>query len=1365
MRRLGRLVTCLTILAVFGGTAAHSQHKRPAHVSEDVYQALKSGEANVLVVLEVPQRGQMAELATAIATTRAAVLAGVPPRAYEVRAEFSHIPALSLRVDAAAIDLLANNPLVKAINLDHQIRLFDAEADALTHSGDVVSSGFTGESIRIAVIDSGINPTHVELVDDLFHQRCFRTENDCPNSNDPNDATDQNGHGTHVAGIITGAGGVAPDAEIAALKVFTTSDTSDTNILNALNYVIANNGTLDIRAINMSLGGDNYTTRAACDADNASYVTAFATLNGLNITNFVATGNDASTTSVSAPGCVTGAVGVGSVSDSVFSIGFSACTENGQPDKVTCFSNTTADQNDATELTDVLAPGCRITAEWIGSNTATNTICGTSMATPMTAGIAATLLSVDPSLTPQELEELLESTGDMVTDYRNSVQYPRVDAFSAFSELAISLDTPQNLVATTVGASQIDLDWDDVDDETEFHVQRSVDDSNWSQIGTSVADVTSFVDSAPPCGEVYYRVRAADPVNVQYSLFSNVDSDTARACPLAPTALAATVVDPSTVDLEWVDSATDETGYSLERSANGGPFVEIASLDADSEDHTDSGFACAGYSYRVRALRAPGDGSDYSNVAVANPCAPANDLIANAEAPVIGTPDVEPNIRYATISVDDPSPTCRFSGAAQGSNSVWYAFTPPANIDITVETTGSNLVPPGGDPDLNDTILAIYTGSPGALTQVACNDDVGGSNLLSRISNFVATGGVTYYLYVTRWSSTPMAWDGSLVVAFSQNLPTPTGLTATAASSSQIDLAWTPAGSPATETRIERRTLGGSFTEIAAVEVPGGTYPDSPLACDVYQYRARSFSTGTTYSAYTPIVQAAPLGCNLAPTNDLFTNSEVVSGASYADTEPNGRHASRDSTDPPFPALGVCTGGFPRDGSQTIWYSWTAPANGSITVSTTGSTQNTSNLDTVIGVFTHNGSAFTAIACDDEGGAGSTSQVQDLAVTAGTTYHFHIGRYSATPTTSVVTYVVSFTNLPVGAPGVTVTPTSGLVTTEAGGEDTFTVVLTTEPTGDVIIDVASDDAGEGTADPAQLTFTSGNWDTEQTVTVTGADDDVDDGDLAYTIEVTVNASTADAAYEVLDPDDVAVTNSDDDTAGITVDPTSGLVTTEEGGEGTFTVVLDSEPTGEVVIDVASDDAGEGSADPAQITFTSGNWSDARTVTVAGVDDLVNDGDQSYTVVLSMNAATADVVYDTQNPDSVSVTNLDDPSEGTFFTIVPCRLLDMREAGQGPALGSGSSRVVIVHDECGIPVTARAVALNVTVVNAGGLGRLTLHASDQPLPDTSTINFSAGAVRANKAIVRLATGGTFTISAVVTGGGTVEAIVDLMGYFE
>ncbi|MBN1188258.1 MAG: FG-GAP repeat protein, partial [Dehalococcoidales bacterium] len=162
------------------------------------------------------------------------------------------------------------------------------------------------------------------------------------------------------------------------------------------------------------------------------------------------------------------------------------------------------------------------------------------------------------------------------------------------------------------------------------------------------------------------------------------------------------------------------------------------------------------------------------------------------------------------------------------------------------------------------------------------------------------------------------------------------------------------------------------------------------------------------------------------------------------------------------------------------------------------------------------------------------------------------------------------------APGITVSDISG-DTTEAGGTATFTIVLNTEPSADVTIDLSSDDTTEGTVLPTSVTFTSGNSDSPQTVTVTGVDDYIDDGDIIYNI-ITAAATSEDTNYDDLDADDVAVTNTDDDTAGITVSTISGN-TTEAGGTADFTIVLDSQPTANVTIGLSSDDTSEGTVSP------------------------------------------------------------------------------------------------------------------------------------------------------------------------------------------
>src|SRR5213075_792023 len=138
---------------------------------------------------------------------------------------------------------------------------------------------------------------------------------------------------------------------------------------------------------------------------------------------------------------------------------------------------------------------------------------------------------------------------------------------------------------------------------------------------------------------------------------------------------------------------------------------------------------------------------------------------------------------------------------------------------------------------------------------------------------------------------------------------------------------------------------------------------------------------------------------------------------------------------------------------------------------------------------------------------------------------------------------VAVTNTDNDTAGVTVSPTSGLTTTEAGGTTTFTIVLTSQPTANVTVPISSGNTAEGTVSTASLTFTAANWNTPLTVTVTGVDDFIDDGDIAYSI-VTSAAARTDGNYSGLNPADVTAVNTDNATAGLTVSPTSGLTTTE-----------------------------------------------------------------------------------------------------------------------------------------------------------------------------------------------------------------------------
>ena len=118
----------------------------------------------------------------------------------------------------------------------------------------------------------------------------------------------------------------------------------------------------------------------------------------------------------------------------------------------------------------------------------------------------------------------------------------------------------------------------------------------------------------------------------------------------------------------------------------------------------------------------------------------------------------------------------------------------------------------------------------------------------------------------------------------------------------------------------------------------------------------------------------------------------------------------------------------------------------------------------------------------------------------------------------------------------------------------------------------------------------------------------------------------------------------------------------------------------------------------------------------------------------------------------------------FFTLTPCRVADTRSTG---ALGSAAVALFELHGVCGIPATARAVALNVTAVQGSGGGHVTLFPGDAETPLASSLSFGAGQTRASNAILPLAYDGSGTLAAVpaVAGNGTVHLILDVVGWFE
>ncbi len=141
-------------------------------------------------------------------------------------------------------------------------------------------------------------------------------------------------------------------------------------------------------------------------------------------------------------------------------------------------------------------------------------------------------------------------------------------------------------------------------------------------------------------------------------------------------------------------------------------------------------------------------------------------------------------------------------------------------------------------------------------------------------------------------------------------------------------------------------------------------------------------------------------------------------------------------------------------------------------------------------------------------------------------------------------------------------------------------------------------------------------------------------------------------------------------------------------------------------------------------------------------------------------------YQTAQPlTNAFVARLDAPAE--FFTLPPCRVIDTRGAPGpygGPGLVAGGDRVFTVAGRCGVPASARAIAINLTVAAPDAAGNLRLYPAGFTLPLVSSINYSAGQTRANNAIVALSAAGAVAVRC-TQASGAAQLILDVSGYFE
>ena len=225
---------------------------------------------------------------------------------------------------------------------------------------------------------------------------------------------------------------------------------------------------------------------------------------------------------------------------------------------------------------------------------------------------------------------------------------------------------------------------------------------------------------------------------------------------------------------------------------------------------------------------------------------------------------------------------------------------------------------------------------------------------------------------------------------------------------------------------------------------------------------------------------------------------------------------------------------------------------------------------------------------------------------------------------------------------VSVSTTALTVEEEDTTGDSYTVALFAPPTANVTVTVAGHSGTDVTPSPITLTFTPQNWNTPKTVTVTAGEDD----DAAHdTVTLTHSATSTDTGYQGIMIASVDVTVTDNDTLGMTVTPST--LDVDEGDTATYTVKLNTAPTGDVTVAIASDDTGAATVSPASLTFMPTDWNTPQTVTVTGVED--NDRDDEN-VTLSNNPSGAEYENVSTVDVDLTVTDNDTPSEARLHSL-------------------------------------------------------------------------------------------------------------------
>jgi len=364
-----------------------------------------------------------------------------------------------------------------------------------------------------------------------------------------------------------------------------------------------------------------------------------------------------------------------------------------------------------------------------------------------------------------------------------------------------SATTPADTqAAAVVSNTQINLSWTASTDNvgvTNYLIQRCTAPgcSNFAQVGSTGSSATTYSDtSASPSTSYTYQVIATDAAN-NPSLPSNISTAITTGPPAAPSSLTATAASAIQINLSWTNNAINQTGFKVERSPDNITFTQIGTAGASATTYSDPNLAPKTlYYYRVRATNGSGD-SGYTNVSSATTLADTTPPSAPSNLTATAPSSTQINLSW-TASTDNVTVTGYKIQRCQGASCTTFAQI------ATPSGTGTTYIDTGLSPSTRYSYEIIAT------------DAASNPSLPSNVGTAMTLAGP------------PAA---------------PSGLTATAASATQINLSWTNNATNQTGFKVERSPDGITFAQIGTTGATTTIYSDSPLTpVTTYFYRVRA---------------------------------------------------------------------------------------------------------------------------------------------------------------------------------------------------------------------------------------------------------------------------------------------------------------------------------------------------------------------------------------------------------------------------------------------------------------------------------------------------------------------------------------------